>query len=142
MAQDFFHNTVKIALQKDGWEITHDPYELRLDSLELLDARMKIDLGAEKLIAATKDAKKIAVEVKSLLGPSLIYDLHNLIGQYIDYQVGLEEQEPERILFVAIPLIAYERLEAQPFFNKVSRRVDLRAIVFDPKQQIIVKWKK
>lgn len=29
MAKDFFHNTVKTALQKDGWTITHDPYPLR-----------------------------------------------------------------------------------------------------------------
>jgi hypothetical protein len=26
MAKDLFHNKVKIALQKDGWKITHDPY--------------------------------------------------------------------------------------------------------------------
>lgn len=142
MAHDFFHHIVKAALEKDGWEITHDPYELRLDSLELLDARMKIDLGAERLIAATKDSEKIAVEVKSLLGPSLIYDLHNLVGQYIDYQIGLEEQEPDRTLFVAMPSIAYERLENQPFFEKVCQRVDLRIIVFSPNQQNIVKWKK
>jgi XisH protein len=29
MAKDLFHNTVKIALQKDDWKITHDPYQLR-----------------------------------------------------------------------------------------------------------------
>ena len=29
MAKDLFHNTVKTALQKDGWNITHDPYQLR-----------------------------------------------------------------------------------------------------------------
>lgn len=142
MAQDFFHHIVRHALQKDGWEITHDPYELRLDSLEMLDARMKIDLGAERLIAATKDSEKIAVEVKSLLGPSLIYDLHNLVGQYVDYQIGLEEQEPDRLLFVAIPSIAYERLESQPFFEKVCQRVNLKIIVFNPNQQNIIKWKK
>lgn len=103
---------------------------------------MNIDLGAERLIAAAKESEKIAVEVKSLLGPSLIYDLHNLVGQYIDYQIGLEEQEPGRVLFVAIPLIAYERLESQPFFEKVCKRTKLKVIVFDPGQQTIVKWKK
>ena len=28
MAHDFFHHIVKAALEKDGWEISHDPYEL------------------------------------------------------------------------------------------------------------------
>lgn len=31
MAKDLFHNTVKTALQKDGWQITHDPYQLRYE---------------------------------------------------------------------------------------------------------------
>ena len=29
MAKDIFHETVKKALEKDGWTITHDPYRLR-----------------------------------------------------------------------------------------------------------------
>ncbi|MDJ1174410.1 element excision factor XisH family protein [Roseofilum capinflatum] len=29
MAKDLFDNTVKIALEKEGWQITHDPYPLR-----------------------------------------------------------------------------------------------------------------
>ncbi len=29
MAKDLFHEAVKVALQKDGWEITHDPYKLK-----------------------------------------------------------------------------------------------------------------
>ncbi len=24
-AKDIFHNTVRLALEKDGWTITHDP---------------------------------------------------------------------------------------------------------------------
>ena len=27
-ARDIFHDAVKIALQKDGWQITHDPLSL------------------------------------------------------------------------------------------------------------------
>ncbi len=27
-AKDAFHEVVKTALQKDGWQITHDPYNL------------------------------------------------------------------------------------------------------------------
>lgn len=66
MGKDFFHDAVRAALEKDGWLITHDPYEIKTDLLNLFDTRMKVDLGAEKLIAADKGAEKIAVEVKSL----------------------------------------------------------------------------
>jgi hypothetical protein len=27
-AKDFYHNSVKTALEKDGWTITHDPFLL------------------------------------------------------------------------------------------------------------------
>ena len=46
MAKDIFHNKVKIALQKDGWLITHDPYQLRYGMADIY-----IDLAAEEAIA-------------------------------------------------------------------------------------------
>ncbi len=60
-AKDIYHETVKNAMVKDGWKITHDPFRIRL-------ARGKnlfVDLGAERLIAAEKGLEKIAVEIKS-----------------------------------------------------------------------------
>ena len=55
-AKDLFHNTVKTALQKDGWLITNDPLHIRVGGV--ID--MYIDLGAEKVIAAQKSRSKIA----------------------------------------------------------------------------------
>ena len=60
MARDLFHSVVKDALIKEGWQITHDPFPV-----DYGDVQMQIDLGAEQLIAATKDRETIAVEVKS-----------------------------------------------------------------------------
>lgn len=42
-----YHKVVRHALEKEGWTITHDP--LKLDAQ---GHNIKIDLGAEKLIAA------------------------------------------------------------------------------------------
>jgi len=64
-AKDIFHNTVKNALQKEGWTITHDPLSIRFGKVELY-----VDLGAEKLIAAQKNGEQIAVEIKSFLADS------------------------------------------------------------------------
>ena len=49
MARDLYHNNVRIALEKDGWKITHDPYKMSVDQIDY-----EIDLGAEALIAAEK----------------------------------------------------------------------------------------
>ena len=61
-ARDIFHNAVKAALRKDGWTITHD-----LSTVDLTDGQLQIDLGAKRLIAAQRDKKEIAVEVKGYL---------------------------------------------------------------------------
>ncbi|NEQ44340.1 MAG: hypothetical protein F6K00_12600 [Leptolyngbya sp. SIOISBB] len=73
--RDAFHPIVKTALQKDGWTITDDPYHLDLGFTDFY-----IDLGAEKLIAATKNNQKIAVEVKSFLGASTVSEFHMAVG--------------------------------------------------------------
>jgi XisH protein len=69
-----------------------------------------IDLGAERLIAAEQDRRKIAVEVKSFLSESRIADLEQALGQYILYNDILQRNEPERELYLAIPILAFENL--------------------------------
>ena len=50
MAKDLFHNEVRIALEKDGWQITHDPYRLRYGVADIY-----IDLAAEEAIRLNPD---------------------------------------------------------------------------------------
>jgi Holliday junction resolvase-like predicted endonuclease len=50
MGKDRFHHIVKSALEKTGWIITHDPYEIRVGEVDF-----EIDLAAEMLVAAEKD---------------------------------------------------------------------------------------
>ncbi|MBW4506951.1 MAG: XisH family protein [Scytonematopsis contorta HA4267-MV1] len=78
MAKDIYHNTLKIALEKDGWVITNELFRLTIGSRSIY-----IDLIAEKLLVAEKEGCKIAVEIKSFISPSPINDLENALGQYI-----------------------------------------------------------
>jgi len=71
-AKDIFHESVKNALQKEQWIITDDPLKFKFG-----DVNFRIDLGAEKVIAAEKADEKIAVEIKSFLNPSAITDFYN-----------------------------------------------------------------
>ena len=79
-ARDRYHDQVKNALIKDGWTITDDPLHVKWGKKD-----MYVDLGAEQLLAAEKDQRKIAVEVKSFLGHSEMADLEQAIGQYTVY---------------------------------------------------------
>lgn len=74
-AKDIYHDTVRNALIKNGWQITHDPLVLKWGSKDLY-----VDLGAERLLAAEKSGQKIAVEVKSFVSPSEVDDLKNAVG--------------------------------------------------------------
>ncbi len=73
--RDLFHDAVKNALIKDGWTITDDPLTFRIDGINI-----SIDLGAEKILGAEKDGKRIAVEIKSFINPSPMTDFHAALG--------------------------------------------------------------
>jgi len=74
-ALDYDHQIVKTALTKDGWTITHDPLTIEYDKRDL-----HIDLSAERIIAAERGMKKIAVEIKMSSGPSDVANLPNATG--------------------------------------------------------------
>ena len=116
-AKDAFHEVVKTALQKDGWQITHDPYNLQAGTLELY-----IDLGAEKVVAAEKDGKKIAVEIKSFTGPSKISQFYTALGQFISYRAALQQQENERILYLAVPGNVYDSFFTMGFIQSLVQQ--------------------
>ena len=132
-AKDIFHNTVKIALEKENWQITDDPLYFRLTAL----VKIRIDLGAEKLIGAEKDHQKIAVEVKSFLGLSAISEFHTAIGQFLNYRIALGQQDPERILYLAIS----QEFFTDSFIQTVLQTYEIKLLVFDINKEEIVLWK-
>ena len=137
LAEDVFHDAVKRALEKDNWIITDEQFLIRSGGVEIY-----IDIGAEKVIAAERDDEKIAVEVKSFLGYSAISEFHTAVGQYINYQSILSEEQPERILYLAIPLDVYESFLQLPFTQKVIHNNRINLIVYEPEAEVIVKWQK
>ncbi|NET58414.1 MAG: fatty-acid oxidation protein subunit alpha [Symploca sp. SIO2E6] len=137
MAKDFFHQTAKNALIKDQWLITHDQFNISYGGVN-----MAIDLGAEKLLAATKGKHKIAVEVKSFLEQSsAIYEFHTALGQYINYRTALQKEEPDRILYLAVPAKTYDSFFCLKFTELIVEENQVKLIVFDVEQEVIVKWK-
>jgi XisH protein len=134
-AKDAFHEVVKVALQKDGWQITHDPYTLQAGTLELY-----IDLGAEKVVAAEKDGQKIAVEIKSFTGPSKISQFYTALGQFISYRAALQKQESERILYLAVPGNVYDSFFTIGFIQSLVQQNQIHLIVYDIEQEEIAQW--
>lgn len=134
-AKDTYHDQVKNALLKSGWQVTDDPLRLEWD-----DTPLYIDLGAERLLLAEKGTERIAVEVKSFISKSEIEDLKNAIGQFVLYRAALNEQEPERKLFLAIRETIYQSLFTAPKTKALCQSEGISLLVFNPQTEEVVLW--
>jgi hypothetical protein len=135
-AIDVFHNTVRVALEKDGWAITHDPLFTKVEEFEFY-----IDLGAERTLGAEKAGQKIAVEIKSFLGPSEITELYSALGKFSIYESALIEQEPDRILYLAVSKTIYDDLFSTRFIQKVLKKDEVKILIFDEIKEEVLLWK-
>jgi len=135
-AKDFFHNTVKMSLEKDGWIITDENL-----FIEVEDVDFYIDLTAEKMLVAEKTGKKIAVEVKSFLGASDVTEFHSALGQCLNYRSALRLTEPDRTLYLAIPEDVYNEFFIRRFIQRVIVEHQLKLLIFNPTQEEIVQWR-
>jgi hypothetical protein len=134
-ARDLFHQIVKTALQKENWLITHDPYGLQTESFDLA-----IDLGAEKIIAAEQGEIKIAIEIKSFLGPSKISEFYGALGQFITYRLALQKLEPDRTLYLAVPENLYDKFFATALVQELIQQNTIYLITYNIDQENIAQW--
>lgn len=132
---DLYHNQVKQALIKEGWQITDDPF-----TLDYKGIRLYADLGAERIFAAQKDLEKIVVEIKVFNSPSLMTELEKAIGQYNVYRSFLKRLEPQRRLYLAIPDDVYQDFfSLEPIQEVISDQL-IFLIVFNPELEVINQW--
>ena len=137
-AKDKYHDHVRRILEKDGWEITHDPYFIKL-------GRRKgyIDLGAERtFIGAEKGKEKILVEIKSFLGMSDLDQFEDALGQFLVYRPAVMKKEPDRTLYLAIPKEFDQSFFDDDYFVEIAELYEVKMLVFDEDKEEIVSWKK
>ena len=133
--RDTYHTTVKRALIKEGWTITHDPLTLSFGVHNVY-----VDLGAERVLAAERDGEQIAVEIKSFVGQSEVADMEQALGQYLLYRSLLRRHEPARRLVLAVPLDAFDTILSTELGRAVRDDYELSILVFDADQEIIRQW--
>jgi hypothetical protein len=135
VAKDKFHDAVKNGLIKEEWTITDDPLFLQFGGVDLF-----VDLGAEKMIAAQKDNRRIAVEIKSFLGASLISEFHSALGKLMSYRLALKQKDPQRVLYLAVPLDVYNTFFKLEFSQVAIEDYQLKLIVYDQDEEVIIIW--
>ena len=133
--QDAYHNSVRNALEKDGWTVTHDPFTIRLE-----DVKFYVDLAAEKTVETDGETRKVAIEVKVFGGLSFLNEFEKAVGQYLIYRQFLDELFPERILFLAVSTNVFEESFALPSIQAVVSKQEMKLLVFNPELEEITKW--
>jgi XisH protein len=136
-AKDIFHDAVRRSLEKEQWTITDDPLFLRFGGVD-----MYIDLAAEQLMSAERNGEKIAVEIKSFIGVSATTEFSTALGQFLKYQLALEEEQPDRVLYLAIPLDADRSFFSLELPRRLVERYQVKLIVYEPEEEEIVRWQK
>jgi len=134
-AKDLYHDAVRNALIRDGWTITHDPYTIPYG----VD-KVYVDLGGERTLAAERGTERIAVEIKSFLGASGVRDFEQALGQYVFYRSLLARVDPERQLFLAVPVEAYDVTFSKSITEPAIQDCKVALVVFDPPRQEILRW--
>ena len=134
-AKDIYHEAVKNALIKDGWTITSDPYKIKYK-----DAELFADLSAEKPIAAEQNGRKIVVEIKSFISPSLMRDFELALGQYILYRNLINLTESEYQVYLAIKDSVYENFFQRDSIQTVTKLNQVLLIVVDTEKEKITQW--
>lgn len=136
-ARNLYHDAVVAALVADGWTITDDPFGVVIGS-----RRLYVDLGADRAaLGAERNGERIAVEVQSFLSKSEIDDFHRAIGQYVVYRLVLEELDPDRTLYLAVPDEVYTGILSEPLGQLAMTRIGMKVVAFDPQTRRIVLWK-
>ena len=136
MARDLYHALIRQALEADGWLITHDPLTLKYGE----QTNLYVDLGAETPLAAEKEGRKIAVEIKNFLSPSPISEMEKALGQFGFYRFLLTRQFPGRILYLALPESRYDSLFDTAEGRDLASEFQLRFILYDTETERIVRW--
>lgn len=134
-ARDRFHSAVKQALIQEGWTITDDPLLVRYGPTNL-----KVDLGAERIIAAQRNTEQIAIEIKSFLDASAINDFHAAVGQYLHYQLGFRYNGWNRKLYLAVPAEIYATEFCKPLFQDSIQTYQIKILVYTAEPPKLEQW--
>lgn len=62
------------------------------------------------------------------------------LGQFLIYKVALETDEPDRQLYLAVPVSVYTDFFDDSFFVGILKRYAVQLLIFDEDQQKIIQW--
>jgi hypothetical protein len=135
-AKDLFHDTVRNALEKDGWNVKDDPLHLKWGKRDFYVA-----LAASRFYLADRGEQHIAVEIKGFTGVSPMFSLEQTLGQFLIYRSILKRKDPLRKLYLAVDQKTFRNVFQKDVGPMVIEDYDIALIVFNSIKEVIVEWR-
>lgn len=73
---------------------------------------------------------------------SAISEFHTALGQFINYRGALKRREPERILYLAVPLTTYKTFFKLDFPKAMVEQNRVKMVIYDVENEVVFAWKK
>lgn len=133
--KDSYHDIVRLALIKDGWKITDDPFLIGFRGTLLF-----ADLGAEKVTGINRRSK-ISIEVKVMDEPGRFAKFECAVGQYVVYRRLMLSLQLRRDLYLAVSQSVFINFfQKRPAVMEVVSGEKICLLIFDPLKKEIVQW--
>lgn len=130
-AKDAYHNAVVNALIRGEWTIVQQQFYFRLGKRLLVP----------DILAWRDDVQYVFLEVKGFDNTqSQVTQLHNAIGQYLNYRAALEVIQIDIPIYLAVPVAAYEGILSEPLGEIILQRYEIKLMVIDVEKEEIVLW--
>jgi len=71
---------------------------------------------------------------------SIMQEVYLAHGQFLDYRYALELEDPNRTLYLAVPQETYQVFFTLKFIDQVRQRSQIKIVVYDVTQEVIVQW--
>ncbi len=78
--------------------------------------------------------------MKSFTANSSIAELEKAIGQHAIYRFALNEREPQRTLYLALPDLAFEKLFRDPVLARLRAHLAMKLIVVPTRLHKEMSW--
>ena len=91
-------------------------------------------------IAAEKEGKKIAVEIKTFSGFSSMSNFYEAVGQYLIYKELVANKESDRVLYLAVPDEIYDEYFYPTHGREMREKLGIRLTIYNPIEEKILNW--
>lgn len=133
--KDTYHDVVRTALEKDGWQVIDDPLRIVAGGVGLF-----IDLSAEPIMSAEREDSRIAIEIKSFEIQSQITSFYEAFGKYLTYEKALLMNKMNLELYLAVPKRAYDTIFKKELVKQLVLDYKVNIVVYSTINQSIISW--